>query len=183
MKNSTKKGFAILDILIIVSLLGLAYLSYYTVTEGRINKVANTEKSFVVKRYIDALEQFKEENGIYPQYGRFSEEEKELLCLGYASVGERCMSDNWRYDDFLSLDLKTYYPELPKVVFPEVADGIAYGCDRLNIGDPCSSYVLEWFIDGNTSCDIAGIETVSGNLSVELKSKDLTFCRYVPSNV
>jgi type II secretory pathway pseudopilin PulG len=178
-----RKGFIILDLIIVVSLIALAYFTYNYTIEKRIDRDANAVKTQVVVNYIEALEKYREDNGFYPEHGVFNEDEKQLNCLGRASVGTRCMKEAWIHSEFLTLDIENYYPEVPRVIFPELADGIAYGCDRGSERDFCDGYVLEWFVDGDVSCDLGEYEYEStlGKFELELRSEELTFCRYVSS--
>lgn len=170
-------GFTLIELLVVISIIALLSTVILSVVNDARVKARNTAKNNLVLEYIKALEMYRGNNSSYPSAGA-DPLYRTKKCIGYPESGESCQ-DSFNGSDIINNAFSTYLPNNFAEKNPLIINiggdrnmkGVTYKCSN----DTCSSYTLEWYLEGDlTNCIDKSTSFKFPNANVPL----LTYCNF-----
>ncbi len=175
-KKIKNKGFTILELLVVISIIGII-TSVALVTLGAARqKARNTKTVSQVRQYVNAFSQYFNQNGYYPK-----PTVSNPTCLGvgydYPAAGQcKIGATTYSVDAAAMTALSTYIVGTPAVnkqvinINGNASMGVIYDCSSVDAGGNCitgPNTSITWMLEGNgVSCGpttLAPTITTEGN--------------------
>ncbi len=158
MVNIKTKGFTLVELLVVISIIGLLSSTVLASVNSARDRAENATTLQIVGQYRLALELFYDDNNKYPKdHPPLADLANNPVCLGVYPSGTCGMNNTVMEDINFENSIKQYIPGLPPLLRTLNTgigqwSGLTYEC--VPIG--CNQYVLKWFIKIGQSCAILG---------------------------
>jgi prepilin-type N-terminal cleavage/methylation domain-containing protein len=172
MKIKLKKGFTLIELMVVIAIIGLLSAIVFANLVTSRNKAQNVVRLQDVRNYINVFEWYLNDNNTYP----YPQNLNTAHCVGIYRLGY-C---NWfgviPQDNIVNSLISNYIPTLPgdnNLVDASPGPslfGYEYICtngDSINF--KCYQYTLEWIMAGNSGCGLG---------TVFFASSQFTRCQY-----
>lgn len=145
-KKNKSKGFTLIELLIVVAIISLlASIVAAVLTEARVG-ARNNRKNELARQYVNVLEFYFSEKGIFPEGGCTSCETATRVCLGEGYPNGLCnIYGTHNENTIVNSQLSEFAPSMPPLL-DKAGEyfGAAYGC----IDNTCKGYKLTWVLEG-----------------------------------
>lgn len=155
-KTGQQKGFTLIELMVVVSILGLMATLTLTALDTTKAKSRNAKRATVVRQYIDALELYRNDhNGYYP----LPSVKTMTYCLGNNNNNGNCYNGIRNPDSTLISAINPYFSGPPASNDPAIDSGndwrgMMYSCNGgYDINNNCFQYTITWFLEaGENKC-------------------------------
>ena len=162
MKRIKNKGFTLVELLVVISIIGLLSTIILVTVQDTRDKANNTKKNQLVGQYLRAAELYRDKYDTYPD--DTSKTVNYDWCLGPYSTG-KCYGGFIDYSAVLASSFSEFISGPPAdntfIPYPGGSgnrNGILYNCSaRLNgTTGPCTKYRFAWALIGTKTGCISG---------------------------
>jgi prepilin-type N-terminal cleavage/methylation domain-containing protein len=152
-KMQTKKGFTLIEILVVVAIISLlAAIIVAGLTDAR-SGAKNNKRNEIARQYVIALGLYQGEYGQYPEIGPDSVNNTTRVCLGTGYPGGNCyILGGHSQNPAINTAISEFIPGTPASLDTTTAAnqpfwGISYKCIEIN----CLDYEISWVVEGGGS--------------------------------
>jgi prepilin-type N-terminal cleavage/methylation domain-containing protein len=152
-KMQTKKGFTLIEILVVVSIISLlAAVVVSGLTDAR-SGAKNSKRNEIARQYVISLGLYQSEYGQYPEKCSDCGDNTQRICLGSGYPGGVCyVLGDHSQNNTINTKIAEFIPGTPASLDTTIADnhsfvGISYKCVDTN----CLDYEISWILEGSGS--------------------------------
>jgi prepilin-type N-terminal cleavage/methylation domain-containing protein len=158
--RSQKKGFTLIELMVVISIISLLSVIVLTSLQAARQKARDSKRISIAIQYTTALELYKlDHNGYYPPITPQGTQ----YCIGYNDNNSGdCQGGARSGNSTLYSALLPYFPSEPALTdkVPLGASdfsGLVYDCEAFDSSSNCTSYQLLWYNEiGTNSCGPGG---------------------------